>query len=69
MNELAGKTIGLVGYGNIARKVAKIANAFGMKVLAYRRNPMPEEGVEFVDFETVIKNADVISVHCPQSRI
>ncbi len=65
MNELAGKTIGLVGYGNIARKVAKIANAFGMNVLAYRRNPMPEDGVEFVDFDTIIGESDIISVHCP----
>jgi len=65
MNELAGKTIGLVGYGNIARKVAKIANAFGMRVLAYRRNPVEEEGVEFVDFDTIIGKSDVISVHCP----
>lgn len=65
MNELSGKTIGLVGYGNIARKVAKIANAFGMKVLAYRRNPVAEEGVEFTDFDTLIKESDIVSVHCP----
>lgn len=65
MNELTGKTIGLVGYGNIARKVAKIANAFGMRVLAYRRNPIPEDGVELVDFDTVIRESDVVSVHCP----
>ena len=65
MNELTGRTIGLVGYGNIARKVAKIANVFGMRVLAYRRNPVSEEGVEFVDFDTVIRESDVISVHCP----
>lgn len=65
MNELTGKTLGLVGYGNIARKVAKIANVFGMKVFAYRRNPEAEEGVEFVDFDTILKESDVVSVHCP----
>ena len=65
MNELTGKTIGLVGYGNIARKVGKIANAFGMKVLAYKRNPLDEEGVSFVDFDTVIRESDIVSVHCP----
>lgn len=65
MNELTGKTLGLVGYGNIARKVAKIANVFGMKVLAYRRNPVPEDGVEFVDFDIILKESDVISAHCP----
>ncbi len=65
MNELNGKTIGLVGYGNIARKVAQIARAFGLKVLAYRRNPVPEEGVEFVSFDTVIRESDIVSVHCP----
>ncbi len=65
MNELTGKTLGLVGYGNIARKVAKIANVLGMKVLAYKRNPAPEKDVEFVDFDTIISQSDVISVHCP----
>ncbi len=65
MNELKGKTVGLYGYGNIARKVGNIARAFGMRVLACRRTPVQEEGVEFVDFETLIKESDVISAHCP----
>lgn len=65
MNELTGKTIGLYGYGNIARKVAKIAKAFDMRILACKRTPVDEAGIEFVDFETLIKESDIISVNCP----
>ena len=65
MNELNGKTIGIVGYGNIGKKVAKLAGAFGMKILANARTPRTEEGIEFVDFETLIRNSDIVTVHCP----
>lgn len=65
MNELAGKTIGIVGYGNIGRKVADIAKVFGMKVLAYNRSNKQDEGVEFVDLDTLVSMSDVVSVHCP----
>lgn len=65
MNELNKKTIGIVGYGNIGKKVAKLAVAFGMKVLAYARTERKDEGIEFVDFEALIKNSDIVTVHCP----
>lgn len=65
MNEVAGKTIGIVGYGNIGKQVAKLARAFDMKVIATARTPKQDENVEFVDFDTLLKNSDVISVHCP----
>ena len=65
MNELAGKTIGIVGYGNIGKKVADIAKVFGMKVLAYNRSNKQDEGVEFVDLDTLVSMSDVVSVHCP----
>lgn len=65
MNEIDGKTIGIVGIGNIGREVARLANAFGMKVLAYARTPKDIEGVEFVDLDTLVKNSDVVTVHCP----
>ena len=65
MSELAGKTIGIVGYGAIGKKVAEIAKAFGMKVLAYNRSPKEEEGVLFVDFDTLVSTSDVVTVHCP----
>jgi glycerate dehydrogenase len=65
--ELAGKTMGLVGYGDIGRKVASIAQAFGMRVLVNRRNSdkVAENGVIFVDHATVFSQSDVISLHCP----
>ena len=65
--ELAGKTLGLVGYGDIGRKVAAIGKAFGMNVLAHRRNPgmSPEMGVTWVDQATLFSQSDVVSLHCP----
>lgn len=65
MNELSGKTIGIVGYGSIGKKVADIAKVFGMKVLAYNRSEKQDEGVTFVDFETLVSSSDIVSVHCP----
>ncbi|MBN8587940.1 MAG: D-2-hydroxyacid dehydrogenase [Rhodothermia bacterium] len=63
--ELAGKTIGLVGFGEIAQRVAKIAIGFGMKVIAYTPNPKPHPNVSFTTLETVFKESDVVSLHCP----
>lgn len=61
--ELAGKTWGIVGLGNIGKKVAAIANAFGCKVIANKRTP--EAGYECVDLETICRESDIISVHTP----
>lgn len=67
--ELEGKTIGLVGYGRIGQRVAAIAHAFGMNVLATSRSFVSGwsgDGVtQFTDLETLLKTADVVSVHCP----
>lgn len=63
--ELSGKTIGLVGYGNIARAVGRMARSFGMRVLAWRRHPLPEEGVTFTSLNQLLAASDVVSVHCP----
>jgi len=65
--ELAGKTIGLVGLGDIGSQVAKIASAFGMKVIAYRKNPEQTHNtdIEMVSMKTLFKQSDVISLHCP----
>ena len=65
MGELSGKTIGIVGYGSIGKKVADIAKAFGMNVLAYNRSEKQDVGVEFVDLDTLVSTADIVSVHCP----
>ena len=66
--ELAGKTMGLVGYGNIGSAVARIALAFGMQVLAC--TPHPEKaaslsGVAFASLDEVLAQSDVVSLHCP----
>ena len=65
--ELAGKTMGIIGFGRIGRAVGKIAKAMGMQVIAYNRSRCPEgEAIgTYVDLETLLKTADVISLHCP----
>ncbi len=65
LNELAGKTIGIVGFGSIGRAVAKIANAFDMNVIAYNRSKKQAECVEFVSFDDLLKKSDIVTVHCP----
>ncbi|MBQ8028446.1 MAG: D-2-hydroxyacid dehydrogenase [Clostridia bacterium] len=66
--ELANKTFGIIGFGKIGSAVAQIANAMKMKVIAYSPNTRNYDGfgsVDFVSLETVIKESDVISLHCP----
>lgn len=59
--ELKGKTLGIVGYGDIGKKVAEIARAFGMRAVACRRRPDPD----CVSREELFRISDVISLHCP----
>lgn len=61
--ELAGKTIGIIGYGAIGQAVGKIAKAFGMNVLAYSRTK--RSGFEYVTLDELLARSDVISLHCP----
>lgn len=65
LSELAGKTLGIVGFGNIGKGVAKIANAFEMRVIAFNRSEKQADGVEFVSFDTLLRESDIVSVHCP----
>lgn len=65
LSELAGKTLGIVGFGNIGKAVAKIANAFEMRVIAFNRSEKQADGVEFVSFDTLLEQSDIVSVHCP----
>jgi glycerate dehydrogenase len=68
--ELADRVFGVVGYGRIGRKVARIAMALDMKVIAcdQERAPGSAEGeVRFVDMRTLFSEADVVSLHCPQT--
>ena len=60
--ELEGKTLGIIGLGSIGRAVAKIASAFGMRVIAYRGHG---EGVEMRTLNELLAEADIISLHCP----
>lgn len=60
--ELAGKTMGIVGYGRIGKKVAEIARCFGMKVIAWTRTPRDPE---CVSLDELLAQSDVISLHCP----
>ncbi len=65
MMELAGKTIGIVGYGAIGHRVGDMARAFGMKVLVCGRRPIPDTDVQQVPFEELLSRSDVVSMHCP----
>ena len=65
LSELAGKTLGIVGYGNIGKAVGKVAEAFNMNVLAFKRNPDRNCEVTFADFDTVLRKSDIVTVHCP----
>ena len=68
--ELFGKTFGVVGTGAIGSRVAKIAQAFGCRVLAYSRTVKPElvkDGVEYVDLDTLLAQSDFVSLHVPMT--
>jgi glycerate dehydrogenase len=65
--ELAGKTIGIIGYGNLGKAVETIALAFNMKVLISERPKADVIRAGRVKFEEVIEQADIISLHCPQT--
>lgn len=80
MKELYGKTIGIIGYGSIGKKVAKVALAFGMNVLAYSRSIGVQNGetqrnenkcieeVQFADVNTILVNSDIVTMHCPLNK-
>jgi glycerate dehydrogenase len=65
--ELAGMTFGIIGFGRIGQKVTKIADAFGMKVIAYDVTATMPEGmnVKLVSFDDLLRRSDIISLHCP----
>lgn len=62
-HEISGKTWGIVGLGNIGRAVARVASALGGNVIAYKRNPV--EDFKCVDIDTLCRESDIITVHCP----
>lgn len=65
LTELSGLNFGLVGYGAIAQATARIARAFNLNILVHTRTPKDEAKTRFVDKETLFKESDIISLHCP----
>ena len=67
LHELSGKTLGIVGFGKIGRRVSEIAKAFGMKVLAYSPSGRKDNAgyVDFCDLDTLSGASDFITLHCP----
>lgn len=67
LTELAGKTIGIVGLGNIGSRVAQIALAFGMKVKAFtsKSADLLPDGIQKTDMQELISTSDILSMHCP----
>lgn len=66
--ELAGKTMGIIGYGKIGQRTGEIAQGFGMNVLAfdkYQNKDLESETMKYVELEELLENSDVISLHCP----
>lgn len=70
IHELAGRTIGMIGFGQIGRATAEVFHALGMRVIANVRNPRNPpawDGFAFLSREEVFEQADIISLHCPQT--
>jgi len=66
--ELSGKTMGIIGYGRIGQATGALAQAFGMKVLAfdkYQNSGLVSDTMEYADMESLLEKSDVISLHCP----
>ena len=66
--ELSGKTIGIIGFGNIGQKVADVATAFGMNIIATSRRQSDQSkrsNFQWVDINVLLENSDVVSIHCP----
>lgn len=68
ISEIYGKTMGIIGLGRIGKRVASIANAFGMKVLAYTPDPdrsLESDMLRFASLDEVLSQSDCLSLHCP----
>ena len=63
--DLYGKTVGVIGTGKIGRTFIDICRGFGMRVLAYDKFPAKGSGLDYVELDTLLRESDVISLHCP----
>lgn len=69
MVELSGKTMGIIGFGQIGQRVKDIALAFGMKIIVNNKDKIGQgEGYKFVNLEELFQNSDVISLNCPLTK-
>ncbi len=67
-DEVYGKNLGIVGYGSIGQAVEKAAEGLGMKVLVYTRTVRQNGRTRFTDFKTLLRESDVVTLHCPLNR-
>lgn len=67
-HEIAGKTLGIFGFGAIGMQVARIAMVFDMRVIVCTRTPKAFDGVELVDFDKLLSESDYLSVNCPLTK-
>lgn len=68
LTELEGKSLGVVGFGRIGRRVAEVGHAFGMKIIAQdsvQTNPPPYEGFRWATLEQLLRESDIVTLHCP----
>lgn len=65
LRELDGQKMGIVGFGAIGKQVARVASALGMEILVHTRTPRDDTDFRFVDKATLLRESDVISLHCP----
>ncbi|MEE1186194.1 MAG: D-2-hydroxyacid dehydrogenase [Acutalibacteraceae bacterium] len=66
--ELSGKTIGIIGYGAIGKRVAQIAKAFNMNVLVNNRSKIEDESVNQVGLDELFENSDIVTMHCTLNK-
>lgn len=66
--DLYGKTVGVIGTGRIGKAFINICKGFGMRVLAYDKFPDNSLGINYVSLDELLKNSDIISLHCPLNR-
>lgn len=64
-DEVAGKTLGIVGYGSIGKSVEKAAKGLGMNVIVYTRTVRENGETRFADLDTLLKESDIVTLHCP----
>ena len=62
-HDIAGKTWGIIGYGNIGMAVGRVAEALGARVIVNKRTPI--DSVTYVDIDTLCRESDIITIHCP----